>query len=180
MRSAVLLRLTFALALAAALLSLFWARPWEADGGEALSGAPSEELKGDSEADDRLFFALKIELAGRLVARPNLLGEAGRRLSVKMVDPERADHVNLSLQMLPVPSASQPRSYDISLTLQMPDIADSPETAEIHLCHGEEKRLLLSLGRLPLTVTIALLSVDSPEFEAWKELVEKEAAAQAT
>lgn len=139
----------------------------------------NEDRNSTENGGDQLFFALKIEMGEHLIARPNLLGESGRRLTLKMVDPEQPDRLNLALKMLPELSTDG-SGYDISFSIQMPDLAPEPEDIALHMSHGEEKRFLLTLGRIPITMTMTLLRVDSPEFEAWKELVQKDAAEQAT
>ncbi len=126
---------------------------------------------------EKLFFALRIEAGQQLVARPNLIGETGRRLTMQLVDPEHPDKTRLSLEILPEKSGA---AYDIRFGLTMPSIGAEPQTAMLNLAHGEEKKFLLSGGRVPLTVTLLLMRVDSPEFDAWRELVRREQAAMAT
>ena len=130
--------------------------------------------KGDLE---KLFFALRIEAGQQLVARPNLIGETGSRLTMQLVDPERPDKTRLSLEMLPTKAGA---SYDIQFGLTMPAISPDLQTAHLTLAHGEEKTFRLPGGRIPLTVTLLLMRVDSPEFDAWRELVRREQAAMAT
>ena len=128
---------------------------------------------------DQLFFSLKIEMGEHLIARPNLLGESGRRLTLRLVDPEQPDRLNLALKMLPQPSTDN-SGYDIGFSIQMPDLSPEPQDIALHMAHGEDKRFLLTLGRVPIMITMTLLRVDSPEFEVWKELVQRDAAEQAT
>ena len=129
---------------------------------------------------EKLFFAMRIEADGQLVAKPHLLGETDRRLSMKLVDPEHPDHTRLSLEMMPTRLGED---YRVQVGLLMPDLSKAPQLATLTLAHGQEKKFrLLDDGTSPssMTVTLLLMRVDSPEFDAWLELVRKEQEKMAT
>lgn len=126
---------------------------------------------------EKLFFALRIEADGQLVAKPHLLGETDHRLSMKLVDPEHPERTRLSLEMMPTRLG---QDYSVQVGLLMPGVSQSPQVATLKLAHGQERRFSLLDGSAPLTVTLLLMRVDSPEFDAWLDLVRKEQMKLAT
>lgn len=131
----------------------------------------------DEKGIEKLFFAMRIEAAGQLVARPHLLGETDHRLSMKLVDPEHPERTRLSLEMMPT---RRGEDYSVQVGLLMPGVSQSPQVATLELAHGQERKFRLLDGNAPLTVTLMLMRVDSPEFDAWLDLVRKEQERMAT
>jgi hypothetical protein len=125
---------------------------------------------------EQLFFAMRIEDEGRLLARPNLLGETGHKLSMRLVDPERPELTRLALELLP---ERQGDGYRIQLGVATAD-RGRPQVGALALLHGEERKLVLAGPDRPLKVTLMLMRVDSPEFDAWLELVRREQAASSS
>lgn len=139
-----------------------------------VTAACSSLLAGESEPE-KLFFAMKIEDQGRLIARPHLLGETGRKLSMRLVDPSQPTQSRLALELFPEHDGE---GYQLRLGVALAG-ADTPQLGELSLMHAEERKLQLP-GERPLLVTVLLMRVDSPEFEAWMELVRQEQARQSS
>lgn len=118
---------------------------------------------------EQLFLALQIEDGGRVVARPQLVGESGKRLRLQLVEPARPDQPRLELEMVP---EHENEGYRVQLRLAMPDRAQ-PLEGELALGHGEERKLELSNPVRPLHVKLMLMRVASPEFETWLRLARK-------
>jgi hypothetical protein len=107
----------------------------------------------------KLYFAVEVLKEGQVVARPKLLGEAGRRLVAERRAPG-AQTSDYQLSLMPVFNGDH---YRIALDLRLPDREGHSDLA---LLHGEERRL--ELGRKPgdLSVRLLVMEVDSPEFRA--------------
>ncbi|MGI5862470.1 MAG: hypothetical protein ACOX6T_10500 [Myxococcales bacterium] len=135
----------------------------------ALVSACSGILSSHNQPE-QLFFAMRIEDEGQVLARPHLLGEAGHKLSMRLVDPNRPELTRLKLELLPERTGD---GYQVQLgvaTAKRP----TPHVGMLSLLHGEERKLVLRGADGPLEVTLLVMRVDSPEFEAWKELVRRE------
>ena len=115
---------------------------------------------------ERLFFAVQIMDGDRVVAHPLLVGETGKRLTLKHVSPDRPDEALLALELVPEKDGD---GYRVQLKLAMPDGAEV-KRGTLALEHGEERTLKLSDPVRPLTVRLLLMRVASPEFEAWLRL----------
>lgn len=119
----------------------------------------------------KLYFAVELHQRGKLVGKPRLLGEDGKRLRAERRQPgaERADYV---LLLEPVRQGGS--LYRIDVDLEVPEVSAH---SELSLLHGEVRKL--ELGRNPgdLAVTLTLMEVDSPEFRALMDLVANERAA---
>lgn len=144
----------------------------------ALSAAISacSGLLAQNNEPEQLFFAMRIEDEGRLLARPNLLGETGHKLSMRLLDPERPELTRLALELLP---ERQGEGYRIQLGVAAAGHA-GPQVGALALLHGEERKLVLKGPDRPIEVTLMLMRVDSPEFKAWLELVRREQAARSS
>lgn len=114
---------------------------------------------------------MRIEAGDQLVARPHLLGETDHRLSMKLVDPVHPERTRLTVEMMPTRFGED---YSIQFGLLMPNISDEPQVTTLMLSHGQERKFQLLDGSAPLTVTLMLMRIDSPEFDAWLELVRQE------
>jgi hypothetical protein len=123
-------------------------------------------------APEKLFFAMQIEERGRVIARPKLVGETGRALSMRLVDPRRPERTRLALRLQPERAGD---GYKVQIGLSMPDRADSPQ-GELSLLHGEERRLVLSEADRPINVRLMLMRVDSPEFDAYMQIARRNRA----
>lgn len=117
-------------------------------------------------ASEKLFFALQIDDGDRVVARPQLVGEVGKRLTLTLVEPERPDRPRLALELVPEHDGD---GYRVQLKLALPD-RDGARVGSLALSHGEERRAVLADPVRPLSVRVMLMRVASPEFEAWLEL----------
>jgi len=116
---------------------------------------------------EKLFFALQIEDGARVVARPHLVGVVGKRLTLKLVEPERPDRPRLALELVPEHDGD---AYRVQLKLALPD-RDGAREGSLALGHGEEREVLLAADPLRrLSVRVLLMRVTSPEFEAWLRL----------
>jgi hypothetical protein len=125
-------------------------------------------------SDERLYLALQIEdSAGEIIARPRLLGEAGRPLSMMLRDPAHPDLARLELELKPERAGD---AYRIQMTVALPGQAGQG-SGELSLAHGEERCLQLDGwgAACPLSVKLLLMRVDSPEFEAFVGLAPREA-----
>jgi len=117
---------------------------------------------------EQVFFALQIDDGERVVARPQVVGEVGKRLTLKLVEPERPDHARLALELVPERDGE---GYRVQLKLALPD-RDAPRGATVALSHGEEREVVLPDPLRRLSVRMLLMRVQSPEFEAWLRLAE--------
>ena len=115
---------------------------------------------------EKLFFALQIEDGGHVVARPQLLGEVGKRLTLQLVEPDRPDRPRLALELVPEHDGE---GYRVQLKLALPD-RDGAREGTIALSHGEERQVVLADPIRPLAVRVMLMRVASPEFESWLRL----------
>lgn len=115
---------------------------------------------------ERLFFALQIEDGERVVARPQLLGQEGKRLTLRLAEPAQPDQTRLSLELSPQRFGE---GYRVRFGIGLPERADAVR-GEISLLHGEERTLVLADSVRPLTVRLMVMRVESPEFEAWIRL----------
>ena len=122
---------------------------------------------------ERLFFALQIQDGDRVLARPQLVGAEGKRLTFKLVQPDSPDHARLALELVPEREGS---GYRVQLKLALPDRAEV-KVGELALGHGEEKKIEIPDPVRPLTVHVLLMRIASPEFETYLKLA---AAAPAT
>lgn len=129
-------------------------------------------LLAPTASHEKLFFAMQIEERGTVVARPKLVGEAGRPLSMRLVAPDWPERSGLSLKLQPEREGD---GYRVKIGLLLPD-RDSPAIGELSLLHGEERRLLLSEADRPIRVKLMVMRVDSPEFEAYMQLARRDLA----
>ncbi len=125
---------------------------------------------------EKLFFALQIEEGGVILARPKLLGETGLALSMRLVDPEEPERTRLALELLPSRTG---RAYHVEIALEIPG-KGAQISGELELMHGEERHVNLSGTSQAFTVTMLLMRVDSPEFDAYMELARRELESQAS
>jgi hypothetical protein len=140
----------------------------------ALASACGGLMARDDEPE-KLFFAMRIEEGGQVIAHPHLLGETGHKLSMRLVDPARPELTRLALEMDP---QREGKGYRVKVGLGLPQL-EAPRVGELSIAHGEERRLALGTDG-KLTVTLMLMRVDSPEFKAWLKLVEREQQAQSS
>lgn len=132
-----------------------------------MAGCASAPVAQD---DEQLYFVLELRRQGHLLARPKLLGEAGRSLRAERRQPGAAlPDYELAL----APTAIGGR-YRVRLDVAVPDAAGH---ARVDLLHGQVRTV--ELGRKPgqLSVSLMLMRVDSPEFRALMELSEQETRA---
>jgi hypothetical protein len=114
----------------------------------------------------QLYFALEVAQAGKVIARPKLLGEAGKPVRVERRQPGAAQ-ADYQLLLDPSPSG---KGYRIKLDLALPEVQGHSELA---LMHGEERRIELGAHPGDLQVSMMVMKVDSPEFRALMKLSEK-------
>ena len=128
-------------------------------------GCAQAHQKAATASSQKLYFAVEVVREGRVVARPKLLGEAGRLLTAERRAPG-APAPDYKLSLLPVFSGDR---YRIDLDLLLPD---SKGHSELALLHGEERRL--ELGQKPgdLAIRLMVMEVDSPEFRALMGLLD--------
>jgi hypothetical protein len=114
----------------------------------------------------RLYFAVELYRDGRMLGKPRLLGETGKPLRAE----RRQPGANLSDYALTLTPVQQGDRYRIGVHLEVPELSGSSEMA---LLHGEMRKL--ELGRKPgdLAIALTLMEVDSPEFRALMQLVDK-------
>jgi hypothetical protein len=110
-----------------------------------------------------LYLALEVRQEGRVVARPRLLGETGKRVLAQKRRPgaPRADY---QLTLTPNPEGE---GFALSLDLTVGEVRGHQDVA---LLHGEERRLTLGEQPGSLEVSVLLMRVDSPEFRALMDL----------
>jgi len=118
------------------------------------------------EPTEQLFFSMQIEDGGRVVARPQLLGEVGKRLTLKLVEPDSPERPRLALELVPEHDGD---GYRVQLKLALPD-RDGEREASLELSHGEERQVVLPDSLRRLSVRLMLMRVASPEFDAWLKL----------
>jgi hypothetical protein len=113
--------------------------------------------------NQKLYFEIEVQRAGKVIARPKLIGEVGKRLLAERRRPgiEAADY-RLSLR-----PERKGAGFNIYLDLELPEIAGH---SEFPLLHGEERRF--DLGNRPgeLEVSLLVMKVDSTEFRTLMEL----------
>jgi hypothetical protein len=114
----------------------------------------------------QLYFAVEVAQAGKVIARPKLLGETGKRMQAERRQPG-ATEPDYRLVLEPVPSG---KGYRIKLDLALPQIQGHSELA---LLHGEERKVELGARPGDLQLSLMVMKVDSPEFRALMELGEK-------
>jgi hypothetical protein len=119
-----------------------------------------------------LYFALEVRREGRLVARPKLLGESGRRVRAER---RRLGALEADYQLVLTPTA-EGEVFRLELDVALPDLKGRSRLA---LLHGQERKV--QLGRWPgeLEVSLLLMKVDSPEFRALMELATEAPASEA-
>lgn len=122
--------------------------------------------------DEKLFFALQIEDRGLVLARPKLLGEVGRPVTMKLVDAGDPEHTRLSLQLEPKRIG---KTYQVQIGMELAGRTE-PLGGELQLHHGEERQVLLTGAQRRVLVRMLVMRVDSPEFEAYMELARREMA----
>jgi hypothetical protein len=120
-----------------------------------------------------LYFALEVRREGRLVARPKLLGESGRRVRAER---RRLGATEPDYQLVLTPTA-EGKAFRLELDVALPDLKGRSQLA---LLHGQERKI--QLGRWPgeLEVSLLLMRVDSPEFRALMELATEAPASAAS
>jgi hypothetical protein len=110
-----------------------------------------------------LYLAVEVYRGEQLVGRPKVLGEAGRKVvALRRADPSLPADYRLSL--LPVPDGE---GYRVEVDVELPDGAGH---SLLWLEHGEQKRVVLGPGPSPLSLSLLVMKVDSPEFRALMEL----------
>jgi hypothetical protein len=122
-------------------------------------------------AGEKLYFALEVRQGGRLVGRPQLLGETGRTVRAERRRPG-AEEADYKLQLKPLSKGASSDLFQLEVDLELPLLRGHSEGA---MTHGEEKKL--QLGRRPgeLEVKLLLMRVDSPEFRALLSLSDEPA-----
>jgi hypothetical protein len=114
---------------------------------------------------EKLYFALEVRREGKLVAKPKLLGEAGKPLRAERRQPGAA-LPDYRLSLHPVDRGGR---YDLVLDLSLPEMTGHSELA---ILHGEERKLELGGREGELQVSLLLMKVDSPEFRALMQLAQ--------
>lgn len=112
-----------------------------------------------------LYLALEVRQAGELIARPKLLGEAGKPLRAERRKPGA---VTADYQLVLNPLAGG-KLYNVELELVTPLGRGQGQLA---IGHGQERRLQLGSRPGELEVSLMLMRVDSPEFRALMQLPE--------
>jgi hypothetical protein len=107
-----------------------------------------------------LYFAVELRHEGRLVGRPQLLGELGKRLRVERRQPG-ASEADYALSLLPK-AVGKDEPFEVNLEVAVPNAQGH---RRLSLLHGQEKTLELGDGELE--VKLLVMRVDSPEFEAF-------------
>lgn len=112
----------------------------------------------------KLYFAVELRQHGKLIGKPKLLGENGKRLRAERRKPgsDASDYV---LMLTPVQRGGV---YQIDLDVTVPQQSGH---SELSLLHGEVRKLELGRGPGDLAVTLTLMEVDSPEFRALMDLM---------
>jgi len=115
---------------------------------------------------EQLYFAMEVSQSGRVIARPKLLGEAGKVVRAERRQPG-ADQADYQLVLDPATSGG---GYRIKLDLALPD---GQGHSELALLHGEQRRVELGLHPGDLEVSLMVMRVDSPEFRALMDIAQR-------
>lgn len=110
-----------------------------------------------------LYFELEVAEAGKVIAHPRFLGEAGRRLRAER-RPTGSTDPDYQLVLQPQAAGS---GYRIQLDLATPRGAGHSDLA---LGHGEARKVELGPHPGDLEVSLLVMRVDSPEFRALMDL----------
>jgi hypothetical protein len=117
---------------------------------------------------EKLYLAVQVERDGAVLAQPHLLGEAGKLLTVQYVDPASPERARIALQLAP---RREGDGYRVAIHLALPFFGEEG-LGELTVGHGEERSTTVTPSRVPITVRLLLMRVDSPEFEAFRQLGE--------
>jgi hypothetical protein len=128
----------------------------------AVACATAPKAKGQP-----LYFAVEVKEAGKVIARPKLLGETGKRVRVERRQPGAAQP-DYRLVLDPSPEGV---GYRIKLDLALPE---QQRHSELALLHGEERRIELGTHPGDLQISLMVMKVNSPEFKALMELGERQ------
>jgi hypothetical protein len=128
----------------------------------AVACATAPKAKGQP-----LYFAVEVAEGGKVIARPKLLGETGKRVRVERRQPGAAQP-DYRLVLDPSPEGV---GYRIKLDLALPKQQGHSELA---MLHGEERRIELGTHPGDLRISLMVMKVDSPEFKALMELGEQQ------
>lgn len=128
----------------------------EADPAVSLDGTP-------------LYFKLEIRREGRLIAKPQFLGEAGKVLRAERRPPGAAVP---DYQLVISPSQASERRFRLQLDVAVPGQQGS---SRLQIDHGEVRKLELGRRKGDLEVKLLLMKVDSPEFRALMNLSRRDA-----
>lgn len=128
----------------------------------ALAGCAGQKK---ATAAEKLYFALEVRQNGKLVGKPQLLGEEGKTLRAERRAPG-ADAPDYQLVLSP--RATEGDAYSVELEVMVPNAQGQFDLA---LLHGQERRAH-SASAADLEVTLLLMKVDSPEFRALMNLDE--------
>lgn len=109
---------------------------------------------------ESLYLALELRRGGELIARPKLLGEAGKTLRAERRQPGAVD-ADYQLVLQPF---VRDAAFQVHFELVLPEGAARSELA---IAHGEERRVRLGSD---FEVSLLLMKVDSPEFRALMRL----------
>jgi hypothetical protein len=132
--------------------------------GLAAGAAAAElwpETLGGEKAGEPLYFSMTVAKGGRVIARPQLLGESGKNVRLFLSTPQGEPRLALDLQ----PRASSrfdPSRYSIDVQLDLPDEHGLRKALTVH--HGEEVTTTLSDD---VELRLLAMRVRSNEFEAW-------------
>jgi len=160
------------LSLLLALASVAAVAPAPARGGEAPEDRDemSEADEAPEQAGTRLYFALEIRREGRLVARPQFLGETGKVLKAERRQPGAAVP---DYRLMISPLQRSERRFHLELDVEVPGRKGA---SRIQMDHGEVRKAELGPRKGDLEVKLLLMKVDSPEFRALMQLSEREAS----
>lgn len=126
-------------------------------------------------AQEPLYFALELKYEGKVLASPKLLGVAGKTLRAEKKRPgSSAAEYSLSL----LPRSEGTGRYKVDVDLLVPEAQFSGRAGSVSLEHAEERRLKVPGDGGKLEVTMLVMRVRSPEFEALMRLAAGEEAAQ--
>jgi hypothetical protein len=150
-----------------AILAILVPASLSAQADQATPAVRLEEL--ESPGGTALYFSLEIRQAGRLVARPKLLGETGKVLKAERRRPGTAVP---DYQLILNPSDRGTHRFHVSLDLAVPG---RRARSELDVHHGEVRRVDLGPRSGELEVSLTLMMVDSPEFRALMRLLERDA-----
>jgi hypothetical protein len=105
----------------------------------------------------QLYLAVELKEDGVVVGAPQLLGFAGKSVTVERRKPGAAT-ADYKLELSPRGDSA---GYRLGVQL---DVRGRHGKGELGLLHGEERSLKLERN---LELKVLLLEVDSPEFQAW-------------